>query len=66
MNKSRYYIVDLETRRVMLDRCYDSATNALDEEKKRSRLKSYAALRGSEIIKYSRTWILPLTDAIGG
>ena len=58
--KSKFYIVDLATRMVAVDRPYLSLSKALDAEHERGRQGRYTALSGAHILGVAtNTWIIP-------
>ena len=58
--KSKFYIVDLATRMVAVDRPYLSLSKALDAEHERGRKGRYTALSGAHILGVAtNTWIIP-------
>jgi hypothetical protein len=60
--KSKWYIVDLDTRCVAVDCFYERFWKAIDSERKRGRYKRFTALRGKYILAHAgKPWIIPLT-----
>ena len=60
--KTKWYIVDLDTKIVAIDYVYDRFWQAIEAERKRDRMKRFTAMRGSHIIEHAgRPWIIPLT-----
>ena len=59
--KTKWYIVNLSTKTVAIDRTYDRFWDAVDGEKKNhNRFPRFTALTGRHILKYAgRPWIIP-------
>lgn len=60
--KTKWYIVDLNTKCVAIDYVYDRFWRAVDTERGRDRMERFTALRGSHIMAHAeKPWIIPLT-----
>ena len=56
--KTKFYIVDLDTRRVDMSRAYRTFSEATDAERARGLTRRYTALRGSHILQNLHVWIV--------
>jgi len=60
--KSRWYIVNLDTQCVAVDRIYDRFWKAIEAERKRARMKRFTALTGKHILEHvGKPWVIPVT-----
>ena len=62
--KTKWYIIDLDTKCVAVDCVYDRFWQAVETERKRNRMERFTAMRGSHILIHAgKPWIIPLTLA---
>ena len=59
--KSKWYIVDLDTRCVNVRRHYERFWTAVETARAEGLHRRFTAMRGSHILKHTNTWIIPLT-----
>ena len=62
LHKTKWYIVDLDTRRVQTGRAYARFWEAVDAQKACGTIAKYTALRGSRILTHPNTWIMSTGD----
>ena len=60
--KTKWYIVDLNTKCVAVDHAYTGFWKAVESERKLDRMERFTAMRGSHIMLHAgKPWIIPLT-----
>ena len=57
--KTKWYIVDLDSKRVLTERIYGGFWRAVDAESKLSEIANFTALRGSHLLQHEgKPWII--------
>lgn len=60
--KTKWYIINMDTKCVAVDYTYDRFWQAIETERKRNRMERFTAMRGSHISMHAgKPWIIPLT-----
>ena len=60
LKRTKWYIVDLDTKTVATDRAYNRMWEAIDAERAKGRFKRYTALTGARIEeRIGKPWIIP-------
>jgi len=57
--KSKWYIVDLDSKHILTDRVYPGCWKAIDAEQERGRIANFTALRASHLLEHmGKPWTL--------
>lgn len=60
--KTKWYIVNLSTKIVAVDRVYNGFWQAVETERERGRMQRFTAMRGSHITLHAgKPWIIPMS-----